>query len=69
MNPTRYDLIDLEVSARGGKPKTLTFGENTFSVEIHIVNRKCYDNQLTPTAMFKVNGKRVSRQKFYGYAN
>jgi hypothetical protein len=36
-----------------------------FTVSYHVVNRECYDNLPTPTVMFKVAGKRVSRKAAY----
>jgi len=74
MKPTIKQLIWLEIAAKFGpgcakKPAaTLTVGDNTFSVEYFVTNRKCYDNLPTPTAMFKINGKRVSRKVFIAAA-
>lgn len=43
------------------KPEaTLTIDGITYSVRYFRVNRKCYDGMTTPTAMFKIDGKRVS---------
>jgi hypothetical protein len=70
MAPTLSDLINLEFAARfqpGQQKKpaaTLTVGENTYSVEYFLTSRKCYDNYATPTAMYKINGKRVSWKVF-----
>jgi hypothetical protein len=70
MKPTAKQLIWLEIAAKFGpgcakKPaEMLTVGDNTYSVEYFVTNRKCYDNLPTPTAMYKINGKRVSRKVF-----
>ncbi len=39
-----------------------------FTVQYHLVNRKCFDNLATPTAKYKIDGKRVSRTVFYANA-
>jgi hypothetical protein len=74
MAPTLTQLIRLNIAAEfsPGCPQkpaaTLTVGDNTYSVEYFVTNRKCYDNFPTPTAMYKINGKRVSRRVFYAAA-
>ncbi len=40
----------------------------TFTVQYRLVNRKCYDCLPTPTASYKIDGKRVARAVFYGNA-
>jgi hypothetical protein len=32
----------------------------TFAIRQIVVNRKCYDNEPTPTLQIKANGKRIS---------
>ena len=39
-----------------------------FAVEYRLVNRKCYDCLPTPTASYKIDGRRVSRAVFYADA-
>ena len=64
--PTLDQLLDLEHAARflpheSDKPEaTLTINNTTYAVRYFRVNRKCYDGITTPTAIFKINGKRVS---------
>lgn len=41
----------------------------TFSVRYNVANRKCYDSLPTPTACYKIDGKRVSRKVFYSHAD
>jgi hypothetical protein len=70
--PTLNQLLDLEHAARfspdeSDKPEaTLTINDTTYSVRYFRVNRKCYDGMTTPTAMFKINGKRVSWKVWRG---
>jgi hypothetical protein len=47
---------------------TVVINGHTITVSSHYVNRKCYDNLPTPTVMFKVSGKRVSRAAAYALA-
>ena len=74
MKPTLSQLIDLKIAAEfspgcAKKPAaTLTVGDTTYSVEYFVTNRACYDNLPTPTAMYKINGKRVSRKVFIAAA-
>jgi len=71
--PTIKELLAIEFGARFAPnekklpAQSAVFGEDTYSVEYFITNRKCYDFEPTPTAMFKVNGKRVSRKVFYSH--
>ena len=71
MNTTRKQLRDIDNAAfffPGDNPKAATSVEidgRVFSVQYHIVNRKCFDGFTTPTAMYKIDGKRVSRAVFY----
>lgn len=74
MSPTRKQLIAIDSAARfwpdeAKKPASSeTIDGRVFSVEYHIVNRKCYDAMPTPTACYKIDGKRVSRAVFYSTA-
>jgi hypothetical protein len=75
MSPTRKDLSAIDCSAMfwpGQTPKPAAAAEfdgRVFSVQYHVVNRKCYDSMQTPTAMYKIDGKRVSRKVFYSAAS
>jgi hypothetical protein len=56
----------------GDNPKpaaSVEIGGRVFSVQYHVVNRKCHDSLATPTAMYKIDGKRVSRTVFYTTGN
>jgi hypothetical protein len=74
MKPTIKQRMSVEIAANFGpgcakKPaEMLTVGDNAYSVEYFVANRKCYDNLPTPTAMYKINGKRVSRKTFIAAA-
>lgn len=46
-----------------GKNGFMEVNGHTFAVSAHIVNRKCYDNEPTPTLLIKVDGKRISYDK------
>jgi hypothetical protein len=75
MAPTRKDLYAIDRSAmfspgEAAKPAAASeIGGRVFSVQYHVVNRKCYDAMPTPTACYKVDGKRVSRKVFYSSAS
>lgn len=72
--PTRNQLIAIECAAhfhpheKKRPAQSAVYGNTTYSVEYFVSNRKCYDGLPTPTAMFKINGKRVSRAVFYSNA-
>ena len=73
-SPTTQELLNIEFAARFApyekqKPaQSAVYNNIKYSVEYFIAKRKCYDFMPTPTAMFKVNGKRVSRKVFYSFA-
>jgi hypothetical protein len=72
--PTRSQLHQIEWAAKfipGEKKRpaqSAVYGDTTYSVEYFVSNRECYDGLPTPFAMFKINGKRVSRAVFYSHA-
>jgi hypothetical protein len=72
--PTRNQLHQIEWAAKfipseDKRPaQSAVYGDTTYSVEYFVTNRECYDGLPTPTAMFKINGKRVSRAVFYSHA-
>ena len=72
--PTRQQLLTIDSAARywpddDVKPaSTETIDGVEYSVQYHLTNRKCYDGMPTPTACYKINGKRVSRAVYYGAA-
>ena len=72
--PTRQQLLTIDCAARywpgeATKPASVETIEGTeYSVQYHLTNRKCYDAMPTPTACYKINGKRVSRAVYYGAA-
>lgn len=59
----RFDAIDAPKPAASG-----VINGRTFTVEYHLVNRKCFDGLATPTASYKIDGKRVSRKTAYEIA-
>lgn len=71
MNEDQKRLLELEVKAHSYPGEDLKpamsaeIAGHLFTVSSHIVNRKCYDFLPTPTAQFKMDGKRVSRQAAY----
>jgi len=75
MHTTSKQLRDIDKAAfffPGDNPKpaaSADIGGRVFSVQYHVVNRKCYDSFATPTAMYKIDGKRVSRVVFYTEGN
>lgn len=72
---TRKQLRDIDTAAMywvGEAPKpeaSAQYDGHTFSVKYNEVKRKCFDGFVTPTALYKVDGKRVSRAVFYGMAD
>lgn len=72
--PTRQQLSSIDSKAcfwpgQDAKPACSQVIEGAeYSVRYHLTNRKCFDSLATPTACYKINGKRVSRAAFYGSA-
>jgi hypothetical protein len=69
---TTYEqLMNIDLAARywpgeSVKPASVeTIDGVEYHVEYRLTNRKCYDGMATPTACYKINGKRVSRATYY----
>lgn len=67
MTADQMKLVDaMREARRSNSTVKIEIAGNTFEVSFHIVNRKCYDFEPTPTVQYKVNGKRIGGVKAYG---
>ncbi len=67
MSRTDADTLWFATQQRGmtSEPQRLMLRGIDFEVRFVSVNRKCYDNMPTPTALIYANGKRISRAKAF----
>ena len=74
MMATRDKMYNLESAAtfcaseEPKEPKSIIVNGREFLVGCRLVNRKCYDFLATPTAFYKIDGKRVSRAVWFAEA-